>query len=385
MDLSVFFDPISTLTQSLQLGMDEGSMGRHLHSFEEQFPDWREADIILLGSRYQEEDEPYSAEKIRQAFHQYSYQDSKLVIADLGNLKAKAAYGDYLDTLSYVLKTLIAEDKLVLIMGGGQRQSLGQFQAYEEAPSPIAYVHIDRKFDIDAGLDIPHATSYNRLIIEEEGHHLASFTNLAYQRFAVTDPQKEFLQDRYYHSTRLGMLNQSIREAEPELRLAHMVSLDMSAIRFADSPGSTAPSPAGLTAIQACTLARYAGMGYRLSTFSINEFRPDKDIHGQSAQMAAMLMWYVLDGYQNKWEDHPLEDRSNMRKYAVQLHASVQEIPFYKHPLSSRWWMEVPYPDSLGKEFPRSRLVPCSEADYDFARTDNIPERWWLAYNRLMT
>jgi hypothetical protein len=45
--------------------------------------------------------------------------------------------------------------------------------------------------------------------------------------------------------------------------------------------------------------------------------------------------------------------------------------------------MEVPYQEDLGKLDGRSLLIPCSPRDYEIARNDDIPPRWWLTFNKL--
>lgn len=385
MDLSVFFEKIPEPLGEQLSNYPEESLSGKLEVFWDYFPAWQEAGIVLIGGRHPLAEDATEADDIRRELYALSAHHPSQKIADLGNLKPKDSYEEYLHALAYVVEYLLKNDKLILIIGGEQSQTWAQFQAYKNLLHPVSYVQVDKKFDLDYGLEVPDYNTYNRLILEENPRDLANFTNLGYQRFEVMDNEKAFLTDRYFAAQRLGLLNKDLKEAEPELRVADMVSFDLSVLRFAEAPGARRSSPAGLDAIQACTLARYAGMGYRLSSFCLSELQAHNDIRKQGAKMAAMILWYFLEGRYNQWEDYPAPDRANLRKYAVQLNATVEEIPFYKHPHSERWWMEVPHPDSLGKKMAEYRLVPCSEKDYDFAKTDNIPERWWLAYYRMMT
>ena len=45
--------------------------------------------------------------------------------------------------------------------------------------------------------------------------------------------------------------------------------------------------------------------------------------------------------------------------------------------------MEVLYHDAIGKRNGRTELIPCSFSDYETARGDEIPEKWWLAHYKL--
>ncbi|MCI4670050.1 MAG: arginase family protein [Bacteroidia bacterium] len=384
MDLSVFFEKLPPKLGEILSLSPEGSIGKHTHAFHGIFPDWKDADLILIGGRNNGNTEAHEANAIREEFYSLSSHQQQQRIVDLGNLKAKESYEDYLNVLGYVLAFLLEEGVPVAVIGGKQSQSWGMIQSFKNVSLPANYVHLDKSFDIEFGPEVPDSYSYNRLIFEEDGDILDNFTNLAFQRFEVKEQHRDFLAERHYSALRLGDLNARIQEAEPELRLADLLSIDHSVMRHAESPGSSHPSPAGLDAIQACTLARYAGLGYRLKQVLISEYNALDDLRNQSAKMSALILWYILDGKYNQWDDFPAPDRSNLRKYAVQLNATIEEIPFYKHLHSDRWWMEVPYPESLGKAFPESRLIPCSENDYEIAKTDNIPERWWFAYNRMM-
>ncbi|MFK7923241.1 MAG: arginase family protein, partial [Bacteroidia bacterium] len=212
---------------------------------------------------------------------------------------------------------------------------------------------------------------------------LFEYTNLGYQSYFVGSAEREELGDRYFQAERYGDLFNEIEEAEPALRTADMISFDFSSVRFTDAPGSVFPSPGGFSAFEACRLARYAGLGYKVRSFSLSEYIPEQDPQSQGSLLLSMMLWYFVEGFYSQRDDIPLTDRSNLRKYAVQLHASVPSIDFYQHPSTGRWWMEVPYPEALENPALRNRLVPCSVKDYEFARTDNIPARWWKVFNKL--
>jgi hypothetical protein len=46
--------------------------------------------------------------------------------------------------------------------------------------------------------------------------------------------------------------------------------------------------------------------------------------------------------------------------------------------------MEVPCPKDMKIKFERHYLVPCSYSDYETALNDDIPDRWWQVYKKLM-
>jgi hypothetical protein len=59
------------------------------------------------------------------------------------------------------------------------------------------------------------------------------------------------------------------------------------------------------------------------------------------------------------------------------------EIQFLKSKMSDLWWMEVPVPQHKSR-FLKQHLIPCSYRDYQIACNNEMPERWWQAFQKLM-
>ncbi|MCB0843776.1 MAG: arginase family protein [Bacteroidetes bacterium] len=356
--------------------------------FSQDHPDWKGADILLIGCPDQPEGNPKGSsfkgvDKIRDQLYQLSIPGKSSRVMDMGNLKPKTSSEAFYEMMAYVLGVIFEEGKTVILLGGSQDMVYGQYMAYENLEKSIEYVHIDSRFDAaDSDITLDRY-SFNHKIFVHQPNYLFNYTNLGYQSYFVSDGQRKTLKDLDFLVIRYGELHQRIEEAEPALRTADMVSFDLSAIRSSECTGVVTPSPGGFSAIEACRLARYAGLGYGISSFSISEFLWQKDVRDQSALLASMLVWYFVDGFYSKREDYPAQDRSNLRKYAVRLHASIEAINFFEHPTTGRWWMEVPFQKEIGKKKPKTVLVPCSKKDYEFAKTDDIPERWWMVYNKL--
>ncbi|MEI7620885.1 MAG: arginase, partial [Candidatus Falkowbacteria bacterium] len=78
--------------------------------------------------------------------------------------------------------------------------------------------------------------------------------------------------------------------------------------------------------------------------------------------------------------DFPIRDKEGYIKYRVSIQNNDHEIVFYKSKKSDRWWMEVPCPTN--SKFERHHLVPCSYKDYLTACKEEMPDRWWQAYQK---
>lgn len=382
MDLSVFFT-VSNLVKT-RLAYSPEKIGGIIR--EGTF--WEEADIILIGNNEdrgntKDTDMRGAADAIRQQLYELSLPYDSLKIADLGNLKEKDSLEAYYEMFAYVLKTLLESGKRVLILGGDQSISYGQYLAYEDMGKEIEYVHINSNFSLEDSDIQLNNRSFNHKIFLHKPNILFNYTNLGYQRYFVKESEINTLKSLNFFALRYGNVFGKPESSEPFLRMADMLSFNFSAVRSSEAPGASHPSPGGFSAMEMCQIARYAGLGYQLNSFSLSELVPSRDLQNQTAMLGAMMCWYFMEGHGNRKEDHPRKDRKNLQKYAVQLHASIESINFFKHKSSGRWWMEVPYEYEKGKKFNKSRLVACSPEDYEFAKGDDIPERWWLVYNKL--
>ena len=380
MDISAFFSPLSPELAALQAG---GEWGQHCAAYVEAFPDWRAADVLLMacseargGGRGADDQ---AATALRRQLYQLSCPGGAFRVADLGTLQPRDTPEGAYEALAYVLAHCLQAGKTVLLFGGSQDLTLGQYMAYEDWGRAIQYVQVDHSLDLtDDQLRLDHR-SYNRRILSDRAGYLKHFVNLGYQRYFVPEKLLRWLNDQTFEALRYGELTGQIAEAEPALRLADMVSVDLSSVRMSEAPGVALPSPGGFSVLEACRLARYAGLAYGVSSFQVSGLCPEFDQRDQTALLGALLLWYFVEGYYSRWDDRPGPDRSNLRQYAVQLHAGVEKIDFYQHPGTERWWMAVPLADAL--EDPQAtRLVPCSQRDYECARQDDIPARWWLHY-----
>jgi hypothetical protein len=121
-----------------------------------------------------------------------------------------------------------------------------------------------------------------------------------------------------------------------------------------------------------------------LSAIGFFEINPKKDKRGQTAHLVAQMIWYFIDGYYKRYQDFPFRKKGDYLKYRVSIKEHKNEIVFYKSKRSDRWWMEVPYPTQKKLKFERHCLVPCSYKDYEAATREEVPDRWWQSYQKLI-
>ncbi|HNQ60800.1 MAG TPA: formimidoylglutamase [Bacteroidia bacterium] len=303
-------------------------------------------------------------------------------IVDLGNLIPGAELQDTYAALTTIMVELLRNGVFVIILGGSQDLTYAQYVAYQKLEETINIVAVDSKFDLGATDEPISSESFLGKIVLHEPNFLFNFSNIGYQTYFVGTDQVELMDKLYFDSYRLGQVHKDIEEAEPIVRNADVLSFDMSSIRQSDAPGTGNSTPNGLYGEEACQIVRYAGMSDKLSSFGLYEINPLFDNHDQTSHLAAQMIWYLIDGYYNRKKDVPLKSKTGFTKFHVALKNNGHEIAFYKSTRSERWWMEVPYPNAKSR-YHRHHLVPCSYKDYETACSNELPERWWAAFQKL--
>ena len=316
----------------------------------------------------------------------YKLQDHYLDgrVADLGNIKAGNTLQDTLVALKMVCFELIKQNIIPMIIGGGHFLTYAQYEAYQNLDNEVEVAVVDAFFDMDdpdsvEGL-LNHTNHLNHLLLHEP-NYLYNLCVLGYQtHFAPTQLLSD-MDKMLLEGVRLGELSGNIMNAEPYLRNADMVSIDMTAVRATDAAANAFATPNGLYGEQLCQLSRYAGNSDKLTSFGIYEFNPLLDDRGFTAHLVAQMIWYFLDGWVARRNDIPMEEGINHTKYHALL--ENHDIVFVKSNLSDKWWMRVPYPAASEGEGQPYKLVACSYADYQQACNQEMPDRWWRTYQRL--
>jgi formiminoglutamase len=304
-------------------------------------------------------------------------------IGDLGNIRAGDQISDTYFAVKSTIAKLLQQGLKVIVVGGSQDITFPIYLGYEQAGRIINLVTIDSVFDKHTAGNIADSRSYLSAIIFRKPSFLFNFSNIGYQSYLVDPAEIKLLEDLYFDTFRLGRLRDDITEAEPVIRNADLLSFDISSIKSADAPGNYYASPNGLYNEEACQLVRYAGLSSRISTIGFFETNPLFDRFGQTAHLTAQLIWHYLDGLSNHVDDYPDENSSEFLKYIITGN-SAGDMTFFKSKITGRWWMQLPVARGKQKMYSRHIMVPCSYNDYLQACKNEIPDRWWKAYQKLM-
>jgi formiminoglutamase len=394
MSLIDFFTPVDIQKITPQKGYYSSHLGTKINYYGESFPDLEEekphlAIIGVLEGRKSVNNDgcALAPDYVREQLYQLNEGAYTCKIADLGNIKPGATITDTYFALKTVVNDLIKKDIVPIIIGGGQDLTYAQYLAYEDLEQKVDVVIIDSHFDMEDDDDYTttetSSASYLNRIFLHDPNYLFNFSNLGYQTYFASQDALRVMNKLYFDIHRLGELSGQIKEAEPVMRNASMVSFDIGSIRSSDAVGNANATPNGFYGEEACQLCRYAGFNDKLSSIGFYEFNPAYDNNGQTAILLSQMIWYFIDGYYNRKKDFPLQPRSQYLIYKTSLKHDDHELVFVKSKKSDRWWMQVPYP-STGSKNERFHLVPCRYEDYNTAIAGEMPDLWWRTYQKLV-
>lgn len=392
MDYSLFLNPVDPdlLFSDGEPG-NESCLGNivRIYASENEFPDWTGYDIAIIGvtddrKSWRNTGCGDSPDMIRKYLYKLCAGPHSLKVIDLGNIKTGYTHRDTSVAVTTIISALINDKILPVIIGGGQEMTYAVYEAYEKLGQLMNIVAVDPVFDLGSSDQELTSRSYLSHIILHQPNFLFNYTNIGYQTYFIEQDALKLMQHLFFDTYRLGLVREKLSEVEPIVRNADMLSFDISAIRHSDAPGNGNSSPHGFYGEEACQICRFAGMSDKLSSIGFFEVNHRLDPSGQTAHLTAQMIWYFIDGFYNRAHDFPFTSEDNYLKYRVSLNEHQEEIIFYKSKKTDRWWMEIPLPEDQKIKYERHYLIPCSYNDYQTACNNDIPDRWWMVYQKLM-
>jgi formiminoglutamase len=372
-DLHDFLNPVAIHELNEDHGYTDGQLAKHIAIYEYQLPDIAEADIVFVGVNETRGsgvfDNTISApDAIRKQLYQLHYWHTGVVIADIGNIKTGATLNDSYAAVKTVLAELFRMNKTVVILGGSHDITLAQYFAYKELQQVVEATCIDATINLK-GEDPLRCENFLLEMLTGEPNLVKHYNHIGFQSYFVHPRMLETMDKLRFDCYRVGTARENLEEMEPVIRNTHLLSFDISAIKYSDSPASS-QSPNGFTGEEACILARFAGLSNKVNSFGIYGYLPQQDINELSAKQISQMLWYFIDGKSRSKQEASIEDRDYFNEY----HTSFNEVEsvFLQSKKTGRWWMQLP----------NKKIIPCSYNDYVQASRNEIPERWLRAQER---
>lgn len=378
MDLKLFFDPID-----IDVDKSASSFQSSIYINQHKMPDHEGLDIALIGlkefrggSKKASDD---SADEVRKQLYQLKKGYGEYGIVDLGNFRNGPTVEDTYLRLKEVCGHLMDKNIIPVLFGGSHDLDLGQYYAFENSEKLISILNVDNKMDFDEGGS--NENTHLGKIFKHSPNYLFSYYQLAYQSYLTNQKELELIEKLSFEAARLGIVKENIKEIEPTVRDADMLTFDMSALQAFYAPGAFDSKVYGLTGEEACQICWYAGQNEKMSSVGIYNYDCDSDSEDRkTAFVMGTMLWYFIEGYYYRKGDSNFKSNDYLM-YEVHLGGEPESIRFYKSKLSERWWMEVPSHDGTTL-FNRNRMLACSYSDYELALTGEVPDRWISFYEK---
>lgn len=386
MDFNDFFEPI-TLEGDLSYNYKPSQLANNIDFFNDQDLSSYKLAIIGVGEErnaFNNSGCSLAPNHIRKYLYRLTSFNTSNKIIDLGNLNIGATVNDTYFALSSILEVLIKQEILPIIIGGSQDLTYANFLAYKNLEQTVNLVSVDSKYDLGVPDEDINGQNFLTKIILHQPNFLFNYSNIGHQTYFIDKEENDLMNKLYFDTYRLGQVQKNIEEVEPIVRNADILSFDISSIRQSEAPGNKNASPNGFYGEQACQITRYAGLSDKLTSIGFYEINPEEDRNGQTAHSVAQMIWYFIDGFNNRKQDFPIGSRKNYLKYMVNIQEGKNEVVFYKSDKSERWWMDVPYPSHNKIKYERHLLIPCSYDDYQTACNNEVPDRWWQTFQKLL-
>jgi hypothetical protein len=375
-----FLKPINNDVLKLIKGFSIQQLGSKVvfHTAED-FPDFDKIKVAIIGvlenrgNTHQIEE--VNLTHIRKELYSLFPGNWDTSIADLGDIHAGNTILDTYFALKKVVASLIKRRIIPVVIGGSQDLTYALYRAFDDLEQMVNLVSIDSKFDFGKESESISAKSYLTKILLDEPNNLFNFSNIGYQTYYNAQEEIDLIDKLFFEAYRLGEISNNTSLAEPILRDADVVSLDLTSVKSMDSGNNEVFLPNGFNGKEICALSRYAGISDKVSVFGVFNHSNAP----QESVLIAQIIWYFIEGIQYRANEYPFGSRENYLKYIIPLE---EELVFYKSDKTDRWWIEIPLVSNRHNKTPNTSLLPCSYEEYLGACNNEIPERWWKAQSK---
>lgn len=344
------------------------------------FPDLNTIKIAILGVLENRGDvlqnTTVDLTEIRKEFYSLYPGNWDTSIADLGDIVAGNSISDTYFAIKEVVSELLKKKILPIVIGGSQDLTYPLYRSYDTFEQMVNLVAVDSKFDFGKESEPLSNSSYLTKIIVDEPHNLFNYSNIGFQTYFNSQEEIDLIDKLFFEAYRLGEISNNNALAEPVLRDADIVSIDLTSVKSADSGNLNSFIPNGFNGKEICVLSRYAGISDKVSLLGIFNHNNSK----QESVLLAQIIWYFIEGFQYRSNEYPFGSKEKYTKYIVPL--DDDELVFYKSNKTDRWWIELPFISGVNNKLKKSTLLPCSYEEYLGACDNEIPERWWKAQRK---
>ncbi|MCY7348554.1 MAG: formimidoylglutamase [Pyrinomonadaceae bacterium] len=263
--------------------------------------EYDDSDVVILGCPQDEgvrrsggrTGAALAPAAIRRQFYKLTDFGINRKIFDLGDTIIRKTLEETHENQTAIVEQILLAGKKLIILGGGNDISFADGAAMSKIYGGENWtaLNIDAHFDVRVDCPRNSGTPYRQLL---DGKFIApaNFYEIAFQTSAASPVYYEFLKSIGVNLISLEAFQSSknIFRGSFNDQLPIFWGFDVDAVRAADAPGVSAPSPIGLTAEEFCSLAATAGSSGNTKIIEFCEVNPNYDIDNRTARLVAVAM-----------------------------------------------------------------------------------------------
>ncbi len=378
-----FLVPVSKKVLAFSEFLPPQSLGNNIfkHTEKKGLPVFANATVAIFGvlesrNAFEKKPEKLDIDTIRIQLYRLMMGNWNSTIIDIGDVVAGQTVEDTYFVVKEIVGGLLEENIIPIIIGATQDITFPTYRAFDGIKDMINVVSVDSRFDFGEDDELISSHSYMSKIITDKPNNLFNFSNIGYQSYFNAQEEVDLMERLFFDAYRLGEIISDMTLAEPVLRNAHLVSVDMRAVKASEMGVTAHFSPNGFDGREICAIARYAGISDKVSVFGVYEMENTS----LSAQLVSQIIWYFIEGISFRVQELPSSNDEDFSKFTVPT--DTEELVFYKSHVTERWWVVVPSILSSHTKTNTTALLPCTQQDYLDACNQIIPERWLKAYKK---
>ncbi|MFV0345608.1 MAG: arginase family protein [Bacteroidales bacterium] len=311
-----------------------------------------------------------SPDKVREELYRLSAVNG-LKVVDLGNFRVGNKIEDSYVALSEIVNYLYAYEMPIVMLGGSQDLILAVLDGINKAKKQVKFVNVDSKLDVCDG-KISKINTDNFLSKAYKEKEI-SISNIAYQKqFCIS--KKDYTKNRADNVSLGGLRDDFMQDAEPIVREADVVGIDIGVLKAADFPAVEKPNANGLTSEELCKLMVFAGVSYNVMCVGLFNYIPKYDTRNISAFALAQAVWYFCDSFLYRVSEHPMYKDDLFKKYIVAIKDVDVIATFYQSEITGRFWVDI-CSDDQSVSPDDCRFVPCTDFDFEEANEGKMSSR----------
>ena len=239
-------------------------------------------------------------EAVRRQFYKFTPFGISAKVFDLGDTMICNSLEETHDLHTKIVETVLRDGKKIVVIGGGNDISFADGCAMANVFGFDKWLgfNIDAHFDVRADSPRNSGTPYRQLL---DGKLILpeNFYEIAYQPQTASPVYFDYLKTSGVNLTSIGEFELSgfasrIQERVLNSTLSVFWGFDVDAVRASDAPGTSAPSPIGLSGFEFCNLARFAGSLPQTKIIEFSEMNPNFDADNRTAKLVAAAVHNFL-------------------------------------------------------------------------------------------